>query len=293
MLTKEESLRFITNLLGIREPDIQMKTNTWEFLNNLISSIHSIPFQCITLVEKPLQERRRPSPEEVKSSMLEGKGGLCYTFNLFTYHLLNSLGFDVYLNSCQCPHRGSIYNNHLLVLVYNLRQGGDIHLVDTGCASPTFMAINLDFKEESPLFHESFLRFKFVRSGNKIQRMHDRSGFELSPGRSAAAGEFELFYEFEINPIRSLETINPYFDCIYTDPDLSVFHRSVRAIKFVNKKVVVLCNSRLAVESVPGDFKITTFQTDDELRRAYQTYFPELDASAVRQAIYIWRNEKI
>ena len=292
MLTTEESIRFIRDKLGILDPEIQMKGNKLEFLNLLVSAMHSIPFQSVTLMSNALQDRRRPTREEVKTTMLEGKGGLCYAFNLFTYYFLKSLGYEVYLNSCQCPHRGSIYNNHLLVLVYNLKKDGSIHMVDTGCASPTFSAIALDFQNETPIFNESFLRYKFTKTGNKIQRFHDRSGFELSPGKPSTK-EFELFYEFEINPTTSLDGINSYFDDIYTIPDLSTFHRSVRAIKFVNKKVIVLCNYKLVLETDSGEFPVTVLSSNYELEAAYQAYFPELDATIVKKAIEIWRNDAI
>lgn len=288
MLTKDESLRFIKETLKIPDPEYELKRSKLDFLNVLICSIGSIPFQCVTLVDKPLKERRRPTPEEVKASMLEGKGGLCYTFNLFTYYLLKSLDYDVHLNRSQCPVRGELSDNHLIVLAYNLKKTGDVYLVEAGCASPCFEAINLDFEDESILYEASYLRFKFVKNGNRIQRLHDRSGFELNPGKPSKTEPFELFYEFEINPTTELEGIYAYFDKIYTNPELSAFHKSLRAIRFIDRRLVVICNWKLALESKSGQISVTTMGTVDELQQAYNEYFPEIGETSVRAAIHNW-----
>ena len=291
MLTKEESLQFIQTTLKIQDPEQKFEKNGGDFLNDLICSIQRIPFQCVTLVDKPLEHRRRPTAEEVKTSMLEGKGGLCYAFNLFIFYLLKSLSYDVHLNRCQCPHAERLCDNHLIVLAYHVRKPGDIYLVEAGCASPCFEAINLDFECESPVYHASFLQYKFVKCGNKIQRFHDRSGFELSPGQQTKTEPFELFYEFEINPTNDLEGIYKYFDKIYTAPELSAFHKSLRAVKFVDRKMVVICNWKLALESDAGEIHVTNLTSVMELEQAYRRYFPEIDETSVKKAIYNWTND--
>ena len=291
MLTKDESLQFIKETLKIQDPELRLKKNKGDFLNTIICSIQRIPFQCVTLVDKPLKQRRRPTPEDVKTSMLEGKGGLCYVFNLFTFYLLKSLGYDIYLNRCRCPHEGMLDDNHLISLAHNVRKPGDIYLVEAGCASPCFEAIDLDFEIESPIYHASFLRYKFVKCGNKIQRYHDRSGFELSPGKQSNKEPFEFFYEFEINPTNDLWGIYTYFDRIYTNPDSCCFHKSLRAIKFVDRKMIVICNWKLAVEKGTGEFDVTLLASVVELEETYRQYFPEIDETSVKKAIYHWIND--
>ena len=291
MLTTAESLQFIEDVLKIPDPESEMKRDKYNFLNKLITSIVGIPFQCVTLLDKRLEERRRPTVDEVKASMLEGKGGLCYTFNLFTYYLLKSIGYDVHLNRCQCPHDGILADNHLIVLAFNLKKAGDIYLVEAGCATPCFEAISLDFEVESPIYYASYLRYKFIKTGDKIQRLHDRSGFELSSGKPTQTEPFELFYEFEVKPTEDLNGIFEYFDVIYTNPHKSAFHKSLRAIKFIDRRMIVICNSKLALETKSGEISVMTLKDDQELVNAYRKYFPELDESAVKKAIFNWRND--
>lgn len=291
MLTREESLRFIKDVLKIPNEECELKRNKLSFLNRLIASISSIPFQSVTLIGKPFDQRRRPSLEEVKTSMIERKGGMCYTLNAFTYCLLKSIGYDVDLNISTVPICGVPFYNHLIVFAYNLKETGDMYLVDTGSAYANFEAICLDFETESPIYSASFLRYKFVKIGNKIQCLHDRSGFELSPGKPTQTEPFELFYEFEVKPTKDLNAFNNYFDAVYTSPEQSPFHKSLRAIKFINRRLIVICNTKIAIESESGEISVTTLKDDQELLNAYGKYFPELDASVVQQAIYNWRND--
>ena len=99
MLTKVEAIRFVTNVLNIEEPEDAINRNKYDFLCQLCCSIQNIAFQNVTLIAVPLSDRRRPTVDEVKSALLEGKGEICYTLNLFMFHLLITLGYDACLNS--------------------------------------------------------------------------------------------------------------------------------------------------------------------------------------------------
>ena len=181
MLTKDESVQFLTKVLGIEDPLTAFERDKHALLDSVVSLIQEkIPFQGITLMAKLLTERRKPTLDEVKTTMMQGKGGICYDFNMFTNFLLKSLGYDVHLNICQVVFNGRLFDNHLINLVTNLRKEGDMYLVDTGCARPTFRAIDLGFSKESLLFCDSFTRYKFVKEGHRIRRYHDCLSAELN-----------------------------------------------------------------------------------------------------------------
>ena len=286
MLTKVEAIRFVTNVLNLENAEYAISRNKYDFLCQLCCSIQNIAHQSVTLMSVPSSDRRRPTVDEVKSALLEGKGGLCYTLNLFMFNLLTALGYDAYLNSATV---GSP-NNHLIVLVYNLQKDGDIYLVDIGCASPGFTPINLDFETESAEYQESLVRFKFVKKESTIQCLHYHLPFDLSPDKPKPKG-FSHFFSFHLNPTRNVDGFNTFFDDVYTNPNLTPFHRSLRAVKFVNKRMVVICNMRLVLELEDGQFHMATFINDDELKTAYHQYFPEFDKLDVERAIYNWRSE--
>ena len=294
MLTKNESLQFITDVLKIHDPGKHLEDNKIDFLNDVVTEIQcKIPFQGVTLVSKPLAERRRPTLAEVMSSMLGGRGGICYDFNFFTFVLLRTLGYDAYINIAQVLFQGSLDDNHLIVLVKNLVKTGDLYLVDTGCARPTFRAVDLGFEQESPVYSDSFNRYKFIKDGNRIRRVHDNLSANLvSPTlkHGTQSDEFLLFYEFEIKPTTNHEQFDAIFGAIYSNPNLTVFHRSLRAVKFPNKRLVVIVNSRLIEETESGDYVRTTFQDDKDLEAAYNKYFQEIGASEFRKAISNWRH---
>ena len=287
MLTKVEAIRFVTNVLNIEEPEDAISRDKYDFLCQLCCSIQNIAFQNVTLMAVSLSDRRRPTVEEVKSALLEGKGGICYTLNLFMFHLLVVLGYDAYLNSATVA---SYPNDHLIVLVYNLQKDGDLFSVDIGCGSPAFTPINLDFETESPEYQESLVRFKFVKEESTIQCLHYHLPFDLSPEKPKLKG-FSHFFSFHLNPTRNVDVFNTFFDDVYTNPNLTPFHRTVRAIKFTNKRMVVICNMKLVLELEDGQFHMATLINDDDLKTAYQRYFPELDKLDVERAIYNWRSE--
>lgn len=289
-----EFSRFLRDVLKLEEPEKEKEKCSWELLNKVIHAMYNtLPFQCLTLMAKPLEERHRPTDDEIKSAMFQGLGGLCYTLNLFTYHLLKYLGYDVHLNTSLVPDATTTTDNHLVVLLKNLRKDGDIHLVDAGCGHPTFQAISLDFETESPMFQESFLRYKFVKHGCKIRRLHDPASNPLIPGNMCSEAKsddyFELFYEFEIKPTADIDDVKPYMDIVYTDPDYTPFHKSLRAMKYKNDRLILICNSKLALETENGEITVTTIGSDEELEKAYRTYFPEFDEFTVRNAIRNWR----
>ena len=297
MLSKTESSSFVRDVLKIQELETEKENNTLEFLNKIICAVfNTLPFQCLTLMAEPLEKRHRPTDEEIKSSMFLGQGGLCYSLNLFTFYLLKSLGYDVYLNTAQVLSPTTTQDDHLLVLLKNLKEDSGLHLVDVGCGIPAFQAISLDFETESRVFHESYMRYKFIKEGRKIIRLHDPAGSALNPGfpcLSAKPDDFKPFYVFEINLKTDVEDIRHYFDVVYTDPDRTPFHRSLRAMKFRNYRHITICNSKLAVEKENGEITVTILGSDEDLEKAYKTYFPEFDESSVKNAIKNWRQCKM
>jgi len=46
--------------------------------------------------------------------------------------------------------------NHGLVIVRDLVHAGDVYLADFGTGYPTFRPVSLDFRHQSPVYHDSF-----------------------------------------------------------------------------------------------------------------------------------------
>ena len=293
MFSKEESLAYIRDVLGITKPEEEMKRNRLEFLNKLICAFHvAMPFQNVTLMSKPLSERHVPSIAEVKQSMLSGIGGLCFTLNLTLFMIFRSVGFDVYLNLSRVFPETNDKDDHLLLLIMNVKVEGDMYLVDGGAGHPTFQVISLDFEVESPVYHESYLRYKFIKIGEKFRRLIDRSILLLSHDTSSdvpKSGEFVPFYEFRINPTSDIEQLGSHMDLVYRNPEQTPFHKSIRAIRFRNKKLVLISNCKLVLEADDGKISITILADDEAIVAAFHEYFPEFDESCVRKALQNWK----
>ena len=220
------------------------------------------------------------------------EGGLCCTSNLSLFMLLQSIGFDVHLNFTVCyPEENDKYD-HVVLLVKNVEADGDLYLVEGGAGHPVLQAINLDFGGESKVYHESYLRYKFIKVGEKFRLMIDRSILYLSNDSSSKvpnSGKFVPFYEFVIRPIRDIEMIKNHMDGIYLHPEHTPFHNSIRAVKFRNKKLVLISNCKLVLEADDGSIDITILTDDEAIVAAFNEYFPEFGDSCVRKAVQNWR----
>ena len=294
MLSKEETLVYIRDDLGIKEPEAGMKRNRLEFLNKLLCAFYAaMPFQNVTHISKPLSERHVPSIAEIKQSLLSGGGGLCFTSNLSLFMMLQSMGFEVYLNLSNVDPEKNDKDDHVILLIKNLEAEGDMYIVDGGFGHPFFHAISLDFGEESPAYHESYLCYKFVKTGEKIRLMIDRSILLLSHDTSSGvpkSGEFVPSYDFRINPTKDIENLIMHMDTVYLDPEQTPFHKSIRALRFRNKKLVLISNCKLVLEADDGKINIDILTDDEAIVAAFKEHFPEFDESCVREALKNWRN---
>ena len=295
MLSKDESLAYITNVFGIQQPEEEMNTNRLAFLNKLIRAFYAaMPFQNVTLMSKPLSERHVPSLAEIKQSLYRGTGGLCTSLNISFFILLRSIGFDVYMNLSRVFLETNIQENHAILLARNVDKDGDMYLIDVGAAHPTFQAIRLDFKNESPIYHDSYSFYKFIHeAGDIIRRVLDRSILFLSNDKSSEipkSGEFMPFYEFKVNPTTDIDQLREHINIIYTEPDLTPFHNSVRAIKFKDKRLVLISNCKLVLEAEDGSLNIEILPDDETIVAAYKEHFPELEEASVRKALQNWRS---
>ena len=207
--------------------------------------------------------------------------------------MLQSVGFDVYLNFTVCYLEENDDDDHVILLIKNVETDGDVYLVEGGAGHPVFQAISLDFGEESQVYHESYLRYKFVEFGEKFRLLIDRSILYLSHDTSPRvpkSQEFVPFYEFIIRPTKDIEKITKHMDGIYLDPVHTPFHNSIRAIKFRNKKLILISNCKLVLEADEGSIILTILADDEAINATFNKYFPELSESCVRKAVQNWRN---
>ena len=288
-LSKEEAIQFVTNTLGILEPDRKLQEDRVAFLSDIIKAIHcSVPFQNITLLAQDTADQHVPTVEEIKADLMGKKGGVCYAVGVFGTQLLQALGYDAYMSA------GSIMvfdsGNHVICIVRNLTSPGSLHMVDAWTGWPTFEAIPLDFQDESPIYNFSYLEFKLVRKGTLIQRYHRK-------GESYAEAPFHTdqylngwrrMCEFDPAIPREISFFEQPMSRVYKQPgDLSPFLVSFRVVMYRNLKLVAIRDDTLLLEKDDSSCEVekSKLQSRKEVCEAVMKYFPQFAAEEVMKAL--------
>lgn len=282
-LSKEEAIQFVTEVLEINPK--KFGEDRILFLNELIKAVHcSVPFQNITLLCQPEAYRHVPTLKEINTAVMGGYGGLCYTIGVFMTHLLEALGYEVYLSAGSINSSSS--NNHVISIVQNLTFPGSKHLVDAWSGWPTFEAIPLDFENESPIYNHSYLEFKFVREGHTILRIHWKGDkhLEASSCEYVVDGWIRVC-ELDLTP-RNISFFDQSMTNVYTKPGvMSPFLVSFRAVVYRELKLVAIKDSTLLLENDNHELEVTKFQTHEEMSKTVSKYFPQFRVEDVTKAM--------
>ncbi len=278
MLSLEEAVHFVTEVLGIESPIERKQTDPHGFLNELILRYHeTIPFQSLSLIAVNPLSRRRPTFDETKQAVTTTRGGLCYSLNTFMKFLLEALGYEVYFVCSSIVES----DNHIVTIVCNLIAHGDRYLVDVGSGYPTFEAIPLDFESESPVYKHSFIVYKFVREGERqINRWHHSKTESMPVNPEDQVGKWKRVIKIDLTP-RDIDSFDAPMDVVYTDPSRTSFHKSLRATVFSNQKAVCIKDMSLLLEDDSHRLLEIKFADQKALLQAVQKYFPLLYSTAV------------
>ena len=286
--TKSEAIEFLQNEWKMKDVAKQIQDDREKFLNKLIVTIHErVPFQLLFAVKismTPPEQRKLPTLNEANQACITGNGGNCTLINLFTCQLLNFLGYDAFF--CLATVTSYRRNPHLIAIVKDLINAGDIHVVDCGLGLPSFQAISLNFNEESPVYHDSFLEYKFIKHDGKVLRMHGDGDVVVhnSPPNEELdfiRGKWRRFYEFNFN------TFNRE---IWGELRSTFFSKAVpkvnpRAAIFPGGKAVLLNDGNiLSVEQDDKTLKKVILKSREEVFQAFKTYFPSIDEWLIQEA---------
>ena len=217
---------------------------------------------------------------------------MCYGTNGLTWGLLRGLGLDAHIARSTVTSSVTAEDNHAVILIRGLEQGGDLFLVDCGSGFATFRAISLDFAEESPVFNDSFLEYKYIRHEGKILRMHGKGDLvrRNNPpveGLDFIIGHWRRFYSFipEIKPGGMID--EKHFK---TTVCLTPFTASPRALCFPGGRAVIIVHNKLIIENDAGELVTTVLKSDEEILEAYRHHFPQLKQDEVQRALAVWRS---
>lgn len=209
-LTKGEAICFIEEVLQLREPNRKMEENRLEFLNQVVKSMYStIPFTNLGNTKDNVT-LMMPDFADIKDAMFSRQGGTCVNFTIFTFALLEALDYDVYI--CDGGHAGG-KSNHSALVVRDLTFSGSQHLVDTGAGIPLFQAYPLDFDTVSPIYHDDYMTYRFVKrmdgtiACEKILAKDHYWDFTMSKNKVNLIGKWYSFMTYEVDIPRDIDFI--------------------------------------------------------------------------------------
>ena len=269
MVTLQEAERFAVEVLRVPYKAERVKNDPVSLLNEMTQAFHAaIPFQCISLLSVPAKERGLPSVEQMKEDMLAGRGGVCYTLNAFMKLFLEALGYTAY----HVTATAVTPNGHILTRV---DIEGNLFLVEVGCGYPTFEVVPVNFEEESAVYKNSVLEYKFIKSKETgdIIRLHRSSKYREEPFKNIPIIDgWWRFYHVDLTP-RHLDFFAESMTKVYTPP--GVFHESLRLVAYPDQKMFAVKDKTQLVQNDCGAID-PTLLTSDEVVQVITARFPVL-----------------
>ena len=295
MLTRKEAMEFLKKTLDIGDsiPE-QPGPEKLTFINTFVKKYHlTIPFQNITHLADS-DRNDVPNLEVIKEDILQKRGGLCYTNNVFVLHLLAALGYEVEALSGTCNPVHP--DNHIAVKLRHVLRENDNYLVDVACGSPTYEAVCLDFTHESQIFTWGYLVCKFVKKVDRIERFHAKvNGEYLLPTALNSQKEIDwaLYYHLDDIP-RSIEYFYPSMHEVYANR----FRKKITGIRFSGDSMSVLKTVKgdegtLSVTSIiltPTEITRCVVERKDIVKYLHDL-LPEFDSAVISQAVENWQND--
>ncbi len=285
-LTTTEALQFLESILHIESPLDRLEADRVAFLGDLIRAfLHTMPFQSLTLVATPDEQKHVPTFREIKDNMFARRGGLCFEMNYFMKVCLVALGYEAYSISGDINYPG----NHVGTIVKNLTADTSIHLVDVGLGIPILFPVPLDFVQESPVYKSSFLTYKLVRS-DKGTILLMVSPHELSKCTADQhVGGWLPFEEFTTKHV-GIERLSKNVTLVYTGPKTAPresfpFSSSPRAMDFRHDRLVVIKDTSLLLEDSTGKVSKTKLSDREEWLKAYAHYFPHISQDHLKKVL--------
>ncbi|XP_072036923.1 uncharacterized protein [Amphiura filiformis] len=290
MLSHEEAVRFLTDVLKIDSIQGKLTNNKAALLNEIINIYQqNIPFQSLTVISRRDEDQHLSTIDDIKDQILSTQGGLCYDHNIFMKHLLEALGFEVSFNACDIGLAG--LQDHVSVLVKNLVKPGDMYYIDVGSSNPFFQAIPLDFNKESPVYKCGFQVYKFIKEGEEIS-WWQKVNRSYSPApineNDIIIDGWKNFMIFTLEP-REIEYFRDHMIKHYVtqNPPMPgiTFLQSMRAVVFPGQKLLAIRGTSLFHENDEGKIEKTKITSKEEHVGLYGKYFPQLPADLVEIAI--------
>ena len=164
LLTQDEAMNFISRNLEVKYGPYNHEHNRDKLLQDLTRRwMQKIPFTTIKQLSLPAP-RTCPTYREALDDVMSGMGGLCATHAVAMWHVLTALDYN-----CEFAlARFHDHTDHVCILVRDVSNVGDLHLVDVGSGYPAFEPIKIKdaktgFVRKTDVKEEATSKYKYVR----------------------------------------------------------------------------------------------------------------------------------
>ena len=198
--------------------------------------------------------------------------------NVFLKYLLDALGYKTFFVIGDIIHP----NNHILIVIVGLESPGDKFLVDGGRGLPTFDPIPLNFKNESEMYANSFVKYNFTWKSETLL-IRFKYQFKESPNYTIPPGSDVKVCKVNLTP-RELTYFNEFFDDVYSNPDITPFHQSLRICLYTKeeRKAFVIKDLSYLLEDETHSLQETKLNSAESLLQVIEKAHPILKADAAK-----------
>ncbi|XP_071486333.1 uncharacterized protein [Diadema antillarum] len=287
VMTSEEAFLFIQEVLGVTSCKDKMASDPVAFLNEVLYSWQeNIPYQTVVSIATPKKDRHLPTLPEIKNDIMAKLGGTCYHNNIGCYMVIKALGYQVTLVPADVIRASS---DHVAIIIFSLSGAGSQHMADVGAGGwPTFQLIPLDFDRESPEYHKSFLRYKFVRQGDHILRLHNAESDPVGANyfKATLKDGWYTYASIHYNMPVEVSYFDEIMEILHTQvQDDMILLRKIRCVTYPKGRFVSIFNATLLEEQENGCIKKTYLKSRDEIIGVFRRYFPQFDESVIHAAM--------
>ncbi|XP_071477335.1 uncharacterized protein [Diadema antillarum] len=291
-LSYKEALDYLGHVLGIASARTRIRRDRLGLLQEIIEKTHYVqPFQVITnYYGIHPSERHIPTFDEIKLSMFSRQGGVCYELNAFLNRLLHVLGYHVTLIAGQFM---GFDRYHVSNVVHDETSSGKLYLAEVGACDPTLRPVPFDFDDESPIYTDSYLTYKFKRARDgEIIRLHKPikgSMDEEMYGERSWHGSWRVNTKLDVRNPRDVDYFAEQMSYVFgalPRPKLRILSDIVFALICGSRNQVSLIHSNsCSIRKEDGVIEHHVFSSPDELLDAYRRHFPTIPQNKVENAI--------
>lgn len=246
---------------------ISMEVPGLRFLKKIHKAhLFKVPFENLDIhYNKRIELNVKPIFEKV---IRQKRGGFCYELNTLILHLLNQLGFKVYLASARVFQEEGLSPefDHMIII---LEWEEDTYLVDVGFGK-LFVEPKKIIANQPQLDYTTYYKFEQDVDGHWLLK------------RSKDNADYKPIYQFDLQPRELIEFLSRC-DFHQESPN-SHFKQTKLITQLFHEGRVTLTDRELRL-SLNGEYTVSPISNEDEFLARLEEYFQINTRALIRQQL--------